>query len=204
MMGRFSLGRLRELGGDRRGATIVEFALVAPVLCLLLAGGFNIAHTLYLRAVMQGIVQKVARDATLESGLDVAEQARLDARVRSQVSAMANNATVDITRAYYRTFSAAAAAQFEPYTDHNGDGTCNGGEPYEDTNNNSRWDAAGGNASQGGAKDAVVYTVKATYPSFFPLYRFIGGSGETEVIASTVLRNQPYGDQAVPAVRNCP
>ena len=111
--------------------------------------------------------------------------------------------TITFSRKYYRSFSNAAAARFEPWTDTNGNGTCNGGEPYQDNNNNGSWDATGGNTGQGGAKDAVLYTVTVSYPRFFPIYRMVGGSNTTVLTASTVLRNQPYGDQAVPTVRNC-
>lgn len=188
---------------DERGATIVEFAMVAPIMGLALLGAFDVAHTLYMRGVLQGVVQKTARDSTLETGLESTQQATLDARVRAQVEALASNATTTITRSYYRTFSNAAAARFEPWTDTDGNGTCNGGEPYEDTNNNSSWDSAGGNSGQGGAKDAVIYTVRVSYPRAFPIYNFVGGSNTTVITATTVLRNQPYGDQAVPTVRNC-
>lgn len=201
---------LRQLSANERGATIVEFAMVAPVMGIMLLGAFDVAHTLYMRAVLQGIVQKVSRDSTLESGLDSAQQTTLDDRVRTQAKALANNATVTITRQWYRSFSNAAMTKFEPFTDTNGNGTCDGpsgatpGEPYEDNNNNGRWDSTGGNSGQGGAKDAVVYTVTVSYPRFFPIYKVIGGSDTTAVSAATVLRNQPYGDQGAPTVRNCP
>jgi Flp pilus assembly protein TadG len=199
----------RALAGDRRGATIVEFAIVAPVLGMLLLGVFDIAHTLYMRAALQGVVQKAARDLTLESGLVAENQDKLDKKVKAQVKELANNGTVTITRQYYRSYEHAAASRFEPWTDTNNNGTCDGpqgstpGEPYEDTNNNNRWDATGGNLSQGGAKDAVLYTASISYPRFFPMYNLIGGSRTTKVTASTILRNQPYGDQAVSTVRNC-
>ncbi|OYX46938.1 MAG: hypothetical protein B7Y97_13125, partial [Sphingomonas sp. 32-66-10] len=41
---RFAPGALRR---DESGATIVEFAMVAPVLGLVLLGAFDVAHTLY-------------------------------------------------------------------------------------------------------------------------------------------------------------
>lgn len=202
---------LRRLRRDQRGATVVEFAMVAPVMGMVLLGAFDIGHTLYMRATMQGIVQKTARDSTLEDSTDAGAQAKLDTKVTAQVKALANNADVKITRRYYRTFSTAAAARAETFTDSSSgiykNGTCDGGEPYEDANGNSVWDKDGGNGGQGGAKDAVLYTVTASYPRFFPIYRFIGGSDVTKVTASTVLRNQPYGDQAsygAMKVRNCP
>jgi Flp pilus assembly pilin Flp len=194
------------IAGDRRGATIVEFAIVAPVMALLLLGGFDTAHTLYMRAVLQGIVQKTARDSGLETAVTAEAQTAIDNKVRAQASAIANNATITITRRFYRTFSQAAAARAESFTDTDHDGTCDHGEPYVDANNNSNWDADGGDSGQGSAKDRTVYTVSLSYPRFFPLYRIIGGSNVTKLSASTVLENQPYSDQgsyAAPTVRNC-
>ncbi|QDX24984.1 pilus assembly protein [Sphingomonas suaedae] len=201
---RFTPGALRR---DESGATIVEFAMVAPVLGFVLLGAFDVAHTLYTRATLQGIVQKTARDSTLESGIESGAQSALDAKVKAQAKALANNATVTITRRFYRTFSDAAAARAETWTDTNSNGRCDAGEPYEDANHNNSWDADGGNAGQGGAKDATLYTVEVSYPRMFPFYNLVGGSRTTKVTASTVLRNQPYGDQGsygAPVVRNCP
>ena len=117
-----------------------------------------------------------------------------------------NNATVTITRRYYRTFTAAANATPEAWTDTNKNGRCDAGEPYQDDNRNNTWDADGGNGGQGGAKDAVLYTVTVSYARMFPIYNLIGGSNTAKVTASTVLKNQPYGDQATygaSVVRNC-
>ncbi|MEG3179939.1 TadE/TadG family type IV pilus assembly protein [Sphingomonas sp. LT1P40] len=207
---RFSLRRVTPgaLLRDESGATVIEFAMVAPVLGLILLGAFDIAHTLYARAALQGIVQKTARDSTLESGFESGAQTALDNKVKSQVRALANNATINVTRRYYRTFSEAAAARSETWTDTNVNGTCDGSEPYVDANNNSSWDRDGAREGQGGAKDATLYTVTMSYPRMFPLYNLIGGSRTTKITAATVLRNQPYSDQANAAastqVRNCP
>ncbi len=202
----------RAIRRDQRGAVLVEFAVVAPVMCVLLLAAFDVSHTLYTRAVLQGLVQKTGRDFTLETGSAQAQQNALDEKVQKQARALNNTADIAIDRRYYRTFTAAAAAQAETWTDTNGNGTCDGpsgstpGEPYQDANNNSRWDDDGADAGLGGAKDAVVYTVTMTYPRMVPIYSFIGGSNMVKVEAATVLRNQPYGDQGsygAPAARNC-
>ena len=197
---------LRHLHRDTRGATIIEFALTAPILLIMTLGIFDFSHTLYTRAQLQGIVQKVARDSTLETA-DTTEQARLDERVRAQALPLANNATITITRRFYRTFSEAAAARPEAWTDTNKNGNCDANEPYQDENRNSSWDRDGGNAGQGGAKDATVYTVVMAYPRLFPLPNFIGsGAKTTKVTAATVLKNQPFSDQnsyGAAVVRNC-
>jgi len=199
------IGMLRR---DERGATLIEFAFVAPVFCLLLVGAIDVGHTLYMRAVLQGVVQKAARDSGLEDGSAIATQTSIDDKIRASVLDLHKNASVAISRRFYRTFEKAAAAQAETFTDTNVNGTCDAGEPYEDANNNNTWDADGGDAGQGGAKDSVVYTADVTYPRIIPLHNFIPAFSDTvEVAATTVLTNQPYGDQnqyAPPTVRNCP
>jgi Flp pilus assembly protein TadG len=191
---------------DERGATIIEFAIVAPVMGLMLLGGFDIAHSLYMRSVLQGVVQKTARDATLEGGSVAATQQALDDKVTAQVKALANNGVITIRRRYYRTFSDVAAARAETWNDLNKNNLCDNGELYEDANLNAAWDRDGGNQGQGGAKDATLYTVEVSYPRFFPLYSFIGGSTTTKISATTVLKNQPFADQesyGQMKVRNC-
>jgi len=201
------LSFLRRFRDDQRGATLVEFAMVAPVMGLVLLGGFDVGHTLYLRAVLQGALQKAARDSTLENNNSTDQLATIDKKVSTQALALNKNAKITFTRRFYRTFTDAAAARAETWTDNDGDGICNNGEPYEDANQNGVWDADGGNAGQGGARDTTLYSVKVSFPRLFPVYHFIGGSDQTVVSASTVLRNQPYADQSsykAPVVRNCP
>ena len=187
--------RLAHLPSDRRGVTAVEFGIIAPVMCLLLAGAFDMAHSLYMTSVLQGIVQKTARDGSLESGTAATQQQKLDNRVREQVLALANKATVTVDRRFYRTFSDAAAAKEEKYTDTDKDGLCDNGEPYTDTNNNNVWDADGGDEGEGGAKDRVVYTVTVSYHRLLPIYSFVGLGDTQTITARTVLQNQPYSNQ---------
>lgn len=197
----------RRLTDDARGVTIVEFAMVAPVLCLFLVGAFDIAHTQYMKAVLQGIVQKTGRDSGLEDATSPARQAAIDASVTTQVRDLYRGVTPTFSRRSFASYTKAAAKVPEPWTDTNLNGRCDAGEPYVDANNNSAWDVDGGNAGQGGAKDRVIYTVTVTYPRMLPLNRFIGGSATTTVSATTVLQNQPYSEQQVTVgttVRNCP
>lgn len=195
-----------RLRGDQRGITIVEFAIVAPVMLLLLMGSMDLAHTLYMRASLQGVMQKAARDASLEAGAGVPRQTIIDGIVTDQVTKLANSAVVTFDRRFYRTFSEASTARAEEWTDTNGDGLCNAGEPYTDLNGNMMWDRDGSNTGQGGAKDTALYTATVEYPRLFPMATMIGLSDTVRVRASTVLRNQPYADQAnraTPVVRNC-
>lgn len=200
-------GLTRRLGRDQRGATLVEFGLVSPVLFLFMFGGLEMAHTLYTNTTIQGAVQKAARDSGLESADTTAAQAALDAKVTTAIKQISKNSTVTFSRRYYKSFTKASAKQQEAFTDTNSNGTCDAGEPYQDGNNNSSWDKDGGDSGQGGARDDVVYTVTATYKRIFPIYKLMGLSTNATVVATTVLANQPFGDQAqygAATVRNCP
>lgn len=195
-----------RLAGDDRGATLIEFALIAPVLCLLLLCAFDMAHTLYVQTVLQGAVQKAGRDSSLEDGADPTVQAAIDAIVTQQVKALNADVNPTFDRKAYQTF-AAASAKAEPWTDTDKDGKCDNGEPYEDDNGNGVWDSDVGAAGQGGAKDRTVYTVTLRYPHLFPIYGFIGGSNYVNLSATTILENQPYADQVLfdtPKIGNCP
>lgn len=193
---------MQRLAADRRGTTIVEFAMVGPVLILMIMGLFDIAHTQYTSSVLNGALQKAGRDLTLENALS--QQTNIDARVRDQVvSVMPSGSQVTFKKLSHFDFSDVALP--EEFTDQNSDSRCNNNEPYVDSNNNSRWDADRGADGLGGARDVVVYTATVTYPRMFPLFSMIGASQNVTLRAATVLRNQPFDEQnkRITTVRNC-
>lgn len=194
---------LCRLRGDREGVTLIEFALVGPVLILMIMGLFDIAHTQYSSSVLHGAMQKAGRDLTLESALS--RQGTIDALVTSQIEPLMPNGS-EITLEKQSHFDFSDVAQPEEFTDQNSDGRCNNNEPYVDTNDNGSWDADRGRSGIGGARDVVLYTAVVTYPRIFPLYGLAGMSQDVTIEASTVLRNQPFDEQndRITTVRNCP
>ena len=56
---------LGKLARDIRGASIVEFALVAPILIALLIGGMNIGIYLFAQNSVDNAVEAAARDAAI-------------------------------------------------------------------------------------------------------------------------------------------
>ncbi|MEY4237515.1 MAG: hypothetical protein RL339_116 [Pseudomonadota bacterium] len=194
--------RLGQLAADCQGATIVEFALITPVLLLTLMGLFDMAHNMYTAQMLNGAIQQAARNSTIEGAQS--REAALDLIVTKSVKAISPGATVRFSRAAYRDFT--SVGRPEDWNDIDNDGNCNNGEPYEDANDNSAWDRSPGSAGFGGARDAVLYTVTINYPRLFPVARLIPGQSEImEMQSATVLRNQPFGaaDTAAPVTRNC-
>jgi len=191
----------RRLRGDRRGATALEFAFVLPPFLFLLMGGSEVVYQVYVQSILDGAIQKAARDSAIQGGAQRSEE--LDGKVLSMVQVVAKSATVESsTRKSYASFSTIKAERF---TDKNANNAYDANECFDDVNGNARWDADPGAAGQGGANDVALYTLKIRYPRLFPVAAMLGWGAQTVISASTLLKNQPYATQAVIATKTiCP
>ncbi|MCC6940189.1 MAG: pilus assembly protein [Novosphingobium sp.] len=181
----------RQLVRQRDGAAAVEFALIAPMLIMVLMGMFDLGFNVYINATLQGAVQQAARKSTVESALG--SNALIDRAVEKQIKRLVPSAEVKPARKAYSNFSSVGLP--EDFTDVNANGTCNAGEPFEDANGNGIWDHDRGANGMGGARDAVLYTVTVEYKRLFPMATLIGLPPKVTTVAKTVLRNQPYDSQ---------
>ncbi|OAN62680.1 TadE/TadG family type IV pilus assembly protein [Sphingomonas sp. TDK1] len=182
---------MRALLRDRQGATVIEFAILLPVLMMLLMGLMDISYQAYVQAVLEGALQKAARDSTIES----ANTSAIDNRVSGAIRQVAGNATVSTNRLFYSSFT---LIKPEDFIDTNGNGKRDPGECYTDINGNKQWDLDPGRAGQGGASDVTVYKVTVTYTRLFPVAGLIGWSNQVVLNASTRFKNQPYNTQMIP------
>lgn len=190
--------RLRR---DRRGATLVEFALVAPVMLLLMMGLGDLLYQEYAQSILTGAVQKAARDSGIEGG--AANTATIDGTVIGLIGAViknpANNCAANPTsaawcsvRKSYDSFSAVAP---EPFVDTNGNGVRDAGECFTDENGNGAWDQDPGLNGQGGASAVTLYKMTITYPRIFPVAKMFGWPSTNTISATSLLKNQPYATQ---------
>jgi Flp pilus assembly protein TadG len=173
------------------GVAAVEFALIAPMLLMLLMGLFDLGYNVYINATLQGAVQQAARKSTVESARG--SNALIDGAVETQIKRIVPSAEVRLVRKSYSNFSSVGLP--EDFTDVDRNGTCNAGEPFEDANGNGKWDQDRGVSGLGGARDAVLYTVTVEYKRLFPMAKLIGLPAKVTTTANTVLRNQPYDSQ---------
>jgi len=181
-------GELRTIGRDQGGATAVEFALIAPVLAMALIGLFDMGYAVYANTMLQGALQRAARDSTVEGAAN--RVAEINKAVIDEVRPVVPEANFTFTRKSYANFSDVGVG--EDYTDANDNNVCDDGEAFEDANGNGVWDRDRGTEGAGGARDAVLYTVTMRYPRMFPMASLIGLPQVVTNSASTVLRNQPY------------
>jgi len=192
---------LRRCAGDDAGATVVEFAIVAPVFLTLLLGVFDYGHMFYAQSVLQGAVHQAGRNSGLESGADF--MAAIDEDVRGQVHNIVPQGSVLTSRTNYESFN--DVNKPEDFVDANGNAEYDPEECFTDVNSNLEWDEDRGIEGLGGADDVVLYTATLEYDRLVPLFKFVGGSDQHRISASTILRNQPFGDQAErPEEQICP
>ena len=189
---------LKRLYRNQAGAAIVEFALVAPTMVVMMMGVFELGHTMYVQSVVNGAMQEAGRDSTVER----AHLANIEKQVRRRVGPVAPGAEFEFKRAFHQRY--ASVNRKEPFTDLDGNGKCNEGEPYEDLNGNGIRDTASGRDGQGNARDVVVFQVDVEYDRLFPMPTLAGWSKENTVVGRTLLRNQPFSqqDRSV-SVENC-
>lgn len=185
--------RLRR---DASGATIVEFAVVLPVLSLLVLGLLDLGYRSYATSVLQGALHDASRMATVGNFT----LAQIDARVKARLSNFAGRSTVTTSTTSYYDFT--GVSQPEKVV---GDtvplNTYNAGDCFEDANGNSTYDTDRGRNSTGGSDDIVRYQVTITYPRIVPLGGFMGWSNNQTVTQNTVLRNQPFAGRSITITR---
>ncbi len=190
----------RALAADARGATIIEFAIILPVLCVLLMGTFDLGYRSYVTSIVQGSLHEASRMATV-GGVSMST---IEDHVEGRLQEFSRDAEIEVNTEPYANFSEVAVG--EPLT--TDQGTLNlydrATDCYRDLNNSGLYthDIAG--SGLGGAEDVVRMQVTMTYPRLFPMASLLGWSDDVEVVQETMLRNQPYGSRTVnPATIRC-
>jgi Flp pilus assembly protein TadG len=188
-----------HLASDTRGATIVEFAIIIPVICTLMAAGFELGYRAYLGAIVQGALLEASRRATV--GDKTGEQ--IDQIFKDRVGMLSNAANVkQIKKENFYNFTNVGKPEkittdVAPIGVYNAATDC-----YEDANNNSAYDT-NMNSGLGTADDIVRYSVTVEYPNIMPVNKVLGWGTKQTITASTVMRNQPFTSRAMPTIR-CP
>ena len=183
---------LRPFIKQQHGTTAIEFAVVAPVLLLLILGIIEFSLIMLTYHIMESATSSSARlGATghVDTGIS-----REDT-IRNAITARAGN-WIDPTKL---TITSKSYSQFdqihdpEPFTDTNHNGIHDPGEPYTDINGNGQWDADMGTAGYGGTGDVVVYAISYPWTILTPLAGpLIGTNGTFTITTHAVVKNEPY------------
>ena len=196
---------LRRLREDERGATIVEFAMVALPLLVLIMGGIDLGHQTYIRSVMQGALNDAARRASVQDPQFTASGSTTEERVTNtileQLAPIAPGADIMVRQANFYDFSGIGNPE-KLMTDTDGDGSYDeeDGDCFSDLDEDGEYDTDSGRVGIGSANDVVFYTAEIDMPRLLPVAQLIGFSPNYEMSVSAAIRNQPFGTQRVPPV----
>jgi hypothetical protein len=103
---------------------------------------------------------------------------------------------IDIDKVAIETLAYGSFADIgkrETFTDVNGNGKYDSGEPFTDLNGNSKWDADIGIPGAGGSGAIVLYRLSYDWPLLTGLLSpFFGSGGYVHLRVSTAVRNEPF------------
>ena len=191
------LKKIRLLG-DERGATLVEFGLVAAPFFLMLLGIMDLGYRGYVDTVSKSVLHKVARDASTGE--------MTTAQIKQQVNdglddLVLKNAVIEVSTESYFDFTNIGKPE-KLTVDNNNNGEVDPGDCFIDNNGNDVFDTDYGIAGTGGPDDIVNYKIEIVSPRLFPLASMIGLDDTMIISNSTAVRNQPFGAQ-VDLVATC-
>lgn len=185
------------LRGERseRGTTIMEFALLAPVMFLMICGAMDLGYLYLAQTSLNGALLQAARlNAVSMEKSENDRQAAMRASIYATMSPYSDVQPVVDTKVF-KTF---AASEPEPYIDSNHNGQYDPpappfpGEAFTDRNGNGKWDAStplnSGAKTMGDVGDVVSYLATMDVQHLFPIY--FNGKKTISLRATAVVRNE--------------
>lgn len=185
---------VRRLWRAEDGVSAIEFAIIAPVLMLLMFGIVEFATIMLLANIMENATSISSRLG--KTGYAASGKSR-EETIRDSVAERAGNlidpSKLEITSRYYEQFDQIGDA--EPWNDANTNGIPETGE-YNDINGNGQWDSDMGLAGYGDAEDIVVYTIRYPWGVMTPIMREViaDDNGDFQLTAHAVVKNEPFDD----------
>lgn len=187
--------RLRHLLCDRAGVTIVEFAIVAPVMLVLLGALLELGYVAFARSTLESAILDASRDARVAEcpGQAAALIEQELVRRMSVIASHEGKPPVLTVRSYGNDFGNVGTP--EPFTDLDFNGSFDPGEAFVDVNGNGEWDADMGKTGDFGSFGEVVqFDARFDVASLFPFVaaRINDNVGFYPIAAETVVRNEPF------------
>jgi|SRR4051812_8384455 Flp pilus assembly protein TadG len=220
MTGQFS-ATLRRFARDSEGATIIEFALIFPIVLMITFGIMEISLCMASLVTLEGGLKEASRYGITSQStappdinkVPTAFKVGNDNRLMT-IGYILNVNTLDLIDLDQATISTNVYSSFsaiqngEPYVDQNGNGQYDPpgsasvplGESFSDMNCNGTRDGPGAaGASVGAAGNIVVYTVNYNWKILTPIIgQWLGnpisgspGRYQIPMKASIVVKNEP-------------
>lgn len=182
-----------RLAASTDGASMVEWALVAPVATTVGFVFLELCMMLFVNVLAEGGLREAARYGI--TGYVPAGKTREEHIVdivKDHALSFLDGSDTKITTKVYPSFD--RIGDGEKFTDTNGNGKYDPGEPYIDENGNGQWDSDIGQAGPGGPDSIVEYTITYSYTLMTPFLAPLVGDGDGKITftAKVVVQNEPY------------
>lgn len=182
---------LRRLRACRKGSTAVEFALLAPLVVVVMMAIVEFALISFAGVVMDGVsasVSHIGKTGYAPAGTD--RLAYLRNQLQVQSGGLLNPSLLSIDIQWYNGLN--DVGKPEPCLI----SACSPASPpgtYTDVNGNRQWDADQGSPGAGSGGVAALYRLSYPWPLFTPAIRaFFGGAGTVTLSSSAVVRNEGF------------
>lgn len=178
---------------SQRGATAVEFAMIAPFYFMLIIGIMETSMVMFAQHVLECAASNASRTGkTGYVGTAQTQAETIKTTVDRLASFLMDSSKITITAKAYKSMSAIGSG--EPFVDANANGKWDTGENYTDSNSNGKYDSDIGATGYGGSGDVVVYTITYPWPIMTPaMAPFLGKDGILNLQSRVVVKNEPYG-----------
>ncbi len=189
--------RAKAFLAARDGASAAEFAIVLPVLVLLVGGILEMSMVMFVNVLAEGGLREAARYGI--TGQGASEGVRDDEIIQivnDHTHGLIDLETAGLSTMSYGSFG--SIGQPEPFEDgsngHPENGEFDVGEDFDDVNGNEIWDGDQGAPGAGGPGDVVMYELTYEWEFMTPvLSAFAGQDHSINMSASIAVRNEPYG-----------
>ena len=184
---------IKKIVRDSQGTTALEFALVSPIVILLIVGTMEFAMIGFRTTILEGGLREAARFGT--TGASMTGTANREEAIINIVNDHANGlftvTASDLSTLVYPDFS--QIGESETYTDADASGDWNAPEEYTDVNCNGQYDEDMGLTGAGGGSEVVLYTVSMEVDSLTGLIdHLITDDGKIPLSATIAIRNEPF------------
>lgn len=176
---------------DESGTAAIEFAVIAPVLLLIMFGIIEFSLAMFMQSVMEGATTLSSRlGKTGYSQQGISREDTIRAALNQRAGTFLDVDEITITSKFYGQFD--QIGDEEPYIDTNHNHRYDTGETYTDVNGNGHWDADMAEPGYGDANDIVVYTVTYPWQIMTPVMRPFFDNGILPLRSVAVVKNEPY------------
>ncbi len=200
-----------KLRDDTRGVTVIEFALVLPVVLFMIFGTMQLCYIAFVQNRMEAAVREGARlGITGDPGMAATREVRVNDYIINvmnnyqHVAVPAPSVVIETAP----TFSAyASAPPLEPLvTDVNSNGICDhaDGDTYIDYDGDGVRNPIHSIPGAGKPNEIVRYTASFGLKTFMPFVGLLFGTdGHVVITARTIARNEQFGNIVNPVAKAC-